>query len=214
MKNTASNIVHQIPFFKSFEETCNSIHRAEENVVKINTEAVTAHPGSQLPKIGPNQLYFNRSVPAMFTISEGVVGSDVETDISEPRVNIDLEGDSVGLYRKMTTDALTMVYASNVPIDMNSTSFSKSKSRAIVAENNPETTKFVRGTCVFEFTSPRNPKRSPSVAMAYMQRGRENSDPNKVVVIPHRAPIDTAYFTQCIPTPANASGSAALGLIS
>ena len=50
------------------------------------------------------------------------------------------------LYLNIITEALTMVYANNVPIDINSTSFSKSKSKAIKALNIPETAKFSRGT--------------------------------------------------------------------
>lgn len=47
----------------------------------------------------------------------------------------------------MTTEALTMVYANNVPIDMNSTSFSKSKNRAINAHMNADIAKLIIGTC-------------------------------------------------------------------
>jgi len=53
----------------------------------------------------------------------------------------------VGRYLSMTTEALTMVYANNVPIDMNSTSFSKSKNRAINAHMNADIAKLIIGTC-------------------------------------------------------------------
>jgi len=49
--------------------------------------------------------------------------------------------------------------------------------------------------------------------MAYMHRGSEKSDPNSVVVIPHRAPIDTTYLAQFKPILENASGRAALVLM-
>jgi len=47
----------------------------------------------------------------------------------------------------MITEALTMVYASNVPMDMNSTSFSKSKNSAISAHMNADIAKLIIGTC-------------------------------------------------------------------
>lgn len=83
-----------------------------------------------------------------------------------------------------------MVYARRVPMDINSTSFSKSKSKAITELKNPDITKLVRGSCVRAFMFPRKPNSSPSLAIAYMQRGRENRDPKRVVVIPHSAPMD------------------------
>jgi hypothetical protein len=49
--------------------------------------------------------------------------------------------------------------------------------------------------------------------MAYIHRGSEKRDPNSVVVIPHRAPIDTTYLAQFEPIVENASGRAALGLM-
>lgn len=44
------------------------------------------------------------------------------------------------------TDADTIVYASKVPMDMNSTNFSRSKRRAISAEKNPEIARLTTGT--------------------------------------------------------------------
>lgn len=50
--------------------------------------------------------------------------------------------------------------------------------------------------------------------MEYMHRGNAKSDPRSVVVIPHRAPIDTRYLAHVSPKDAKASGKAAVGLIS
>jgi hypothetical protein len=49
--------------------------------------------------------------------------------------------------------------------------------------------------------------------MAYMHRGSEKREPKSVVVIPHRAPIDTTYLAQFRPILENASGKAALVLM-
>ena len=62
-------------------------------------------------------------------------------------------------------------------------------------------------------TFPRKLNNRPSDDMAYMHLGKENNEPNKVVVIPHKAPIDTRYFIQGRSLVANAWGRAALGSI-
>lgn len=62
-------------------------------------------------------------------------------------------------------------------------------------------------------TLPRNENMRPSAAMEYMQRGREKREPRRVVVIPQRAPMETAYLAQVRPTEDIASGRAAVRLI-
>lgn len=83
----------------------------------------------------------------------------------------------------------TMVYASRVPIDINSTRCWRSNSRAIKALSIPLMTRFHIGTCVRSLMRPRKPNNRPSFAIEYIVLGREKRDPKRVVVIPQRAPM-------------------------
>lgn len=86
-------------------------------------------------------------------------------------------------------------------------------SRKVYFVSSNEILKLSSFTWVVLLTLPRNEKMSPSAAIAYMHLGNENSDPRSVVVIPHNAPSETRYFTQCSPTAEKASGNAAVGLM-
>ncbi len=50
--------------------------------------------------------------------------------------------------------------------------------------------------------------------MAYKHLGNENKEPNKDVVMPHRAPTIIIQATQCKPASAKAPGRAASGSMS
>lgn len=93
MKTTARTTVHQIPLFTSLEETWSKTHKAPLTQVKMKTEAVTADPALQCPSKGPSQLYLGLKVPASWMTSDpGVVGSEVEAEISEAGVKAGLGG--------------------------------------------------------------------------------------------------------------------------
>lgn len=53
----------------------------------------------------------------------------------------------VGRYLNIITETLTIVKANNVPIDINSTNFSKSKNKAINAHKKADIAKFINGIC-------------------------------------------------------------------
>ena len=215
MQQEDKEIFHHIAVLVSGDVIRTVTHNTAADNVYVETAYVGAQPGSHFPKIGLNQLYLGLSVPTNDTKSKSdAVDSEVDTEVSDAGVWVTLTSITLGLYLKIIIEALTIVYANNVPMDINSTSFSRSKRSAIIADSSPDMIKLHRGTCVLEFTFPKKLKRSPSTAMAYIHLGKENNDPNRVVVIPQIAPTDTTYFTQCMPIPENASGSAAFGLIS
>jgi len=124
---------------------------------------------------------------AMLLESASSVGGEEQPLLGVPTL-VWSDGCCSGRYLSRITLTATMVYASRVPIDINSTRCWRSNSRAIKALSSPLMIRLHTGTCVRSLIRPRKPNNKPSFAMEYIVLGRENRDPKRVVVIPQRAP--------------------------